>query len=77
MRARSNALRVEMDYEDRSFKSHLRNANRLGARFVAIIGEDEVARSVVQLRNMAESTQVELTEEKTLEELTGSKSLPA
>jgi histidyl-tRNA synthetase len=77
VRARSNALRVEMDYEDRSFKSHLRNANRLGARFVAIIGEDEVARDVVQLRNMAESTQVELTEEKTLEELTGSKSLPA
>ncbi len=77
VRARSNALRVEMDYDDRSFKSHLRNANRLGARFVAIIGEDEVARDVVQLKNMAESTQVELTEEKTLEELTGSKSLPA
>ncbi|RMG60435.1 MAG: histidine--tRNA ligase, partial [Deltaproteobacteria bacterium] len=47
-------LRCEIDYEGRSLKSQMRRANRLGAKFVVIFGEDEWGRGVVKVKNMEE-----------------------
>ena len=33
-----------LDPEGRSFKSRMKQADKLGARFVAILGDDEMAR---------------------------------
>ena len=43
---REAGLRVLLDPEGRSFKSRMKQADKLGARFVAILGEDEIARGV-------------------------------
>jgi histidyl-tRNA synthetase len=55
--ARAAGLRAMLDPEGRSFKSRMKQADKLGARFVAILGEDELAKGVFTLRDMARSTQ--------------------
>ena len=50
---RRAGLRAEADYEGRSLKAQMRSANKLGARFVLIVGEDEARQGVFRLRNMA------------------------
>ena len=56
---RMQGLSVEMDYESKSLKSQLRRADKLGAKFTLIVGEDELGRGKVKLRNMKESTEEE------------------
>ncbi|MDO3376825.1 histidine--tRNA ligase [Geoalkalibacter halelectricus] len=53
-------LRAEIDYQGRSLKAQMRRADKLGAARVLIVGEDELARGVGQLRNMADSSQAEI-----------------
>jgi histidyl-tRNA synthetase len=50
-----------MDHEGRSFKARMKLADRLGARYVAIIGEDEMKKGVWAVRDMAASTQEEVS----------------
>lgn len=52
--------RVEMDYEGKSLKSQLRRADKLRARHVLILGEDEIARQVALLKDMDAGTQEEV-----------------
>jgi histidyl-tRNA synthetase len=40
-----------------SLRSQLRQADKSGARFTLIVGEDEIAQGVVTLRNMASGAQ--------------------
>jgi histidyl-tRNA synthetase len=54
---RSSGVSGDMDYEKKSLKAQMRTADRLGARFVLIIGEDELARGEAVLRNMATKEQ--------------------
>jgi histidyl-tRNA synthetase len=54
---RRSGLRVLVDPEGRSFKSRMKLADRLGARFVAILGDEELARGVWSVRDMAGSSQ--------------------
>ncbi|MCD6288004.1 MAG: histidine--tRNA ligase, partial [Candidatus Hydrogenedentes bacterium] len=44
---------------DKSLKSHLKSANRLGAGFVFMLGPDELEKNVVTIRDLAKKTQVE------------------
>ena len=41
-------------------KTLLARASKIGARFAVIIGDDELARGVVQLRDLKQSTQREV-----------------
>jgi len=54
---------VLMDPEGRSFKSQMKRADKLGARFVLILGEDEMAKGVWTLRDMAGSSQAEVKDD--------------
>lgn len=56
---RNLGLRGECAYEARSFKSQLRQANKTGAARVLIIGPDELARGVVQVKDMTTGAQAE------------------
>ena len=47
--ARSTAV----DYTERSLAAKMRAANRVGARWVALMNAEEAARQVVQLKEMA------------------------
>jgi histidyl-tRNA synthetase len=70
-RLREAGLRVLLDPEGRSFKSRMKQADKLGARFAAILGEDEIARGVWTLRDMARSEQRDVTEDEIVGHIKG------
>jgi len=49
---RERGKSVEISHEKKSLKSQMKLADRLGARYALIIGEDELARGVVKVRDM-------------------------
>lgn len=51
-RLRAEGFRTELDYMGRSLRAQMRQANRVGAKKVLIIGDDEAAAGTVQLRDM-------------------------
>ncbi len=53
-------VQAEMEYTGKSLKAQLRRADKLQARYVVILGEDELAKDMVQLRNMDQSSQSEV-----------------
>jgi len=57
---REHKLSVEMLSPDRGLKALMRRASKIGARFAVILGENELARGVAQLRDLRASTQREV-----------------
>jgi histidyl-tRNA synthetase len=49
---RQSGITADMDFMERSLKAQLKHANKYPARFVAIIGEEEVIQEKVMLKNM-------------------------
>ena len=54
---RRGGVRALMDYAGRSMKAQMKQANRSGARYAVILGEDELAAHTALVRDMAESAQ--------------------
>ena len=54
-------IRAELDYEGKSLKSQMRRADKLKARYVLILGEDELKRGKAALRNMETKSQEEIS----------------
>ena len=54
---RQSGFRVEMDSLRRSMKSQLREANKMGARYTAILGEEELITKKVTIKNMGTGDQ--------------------
>jgi len=50
---RNAGIRAEMDHQGRSLKAQFKYADKLGAKFIAILADDELARGVLKLRDMA------------------------
>ena len=50
---RAQGLRVEADYQGRSLKGQFKQADKLGARVMVIVGEDELAQGCAKVRDMA------------------------
>ncbi len=55
---RAEGLRVEMNHESSSIRSQMRKANRMHAKHVAVVGEDELARNEVTVKNMSSREEV-------------------
>jgi histidyl-tRNA synthetase len=66
---RRAGVRVMLDAEGRSVKARMKLADRLGARRVALLGEDELKKGVWTVRDMAGSAQQEVPEAQILEHL--------
>ncbi|MGB7575078.1 MAG: histidine--tRNA ligase [Thermodesulfobacteriota bacterium] len=62
-----DGIRAELDYEGKSLKSQMRRADKLKARYVLILGEDELKRGKAALRNMETKSQEEISIDKLLE----------
>jgi histidyl-tRNA synthetase len=60
-------IRAELDYGAKSLKSQMRRADKLKARFVLIIGEEELKRGRAVLRNMEDKSQEEISIDKVIE----------
>jgi histidyl-tRNA synthetase len=53
-------LSMRYSYEERSLKSQMRYADGLGADLVLILGDEEISRNMIVVRNMKEKDQFEL-----------------
>lgn len=56
---REQGISVETDYLDKSVKAQMKYANKLGAPYVVIIGEDELAAGTVKVKNMSDGSETE------------------
>lgn len=66
---RSAGLRADKDYQQRKLKAQLKAADRLGARFAAIIGDDELAGGVIALKSLADGQQATVRIDELVREL--------
>ena len=64
---RNSGIRAIIDLMERGLKAQFKYADRIGARFVAVIGDDEIAKGVISLRDMKNSSQEEVPAEKAME----------
>src|SRR3990172_6024599 len=64
---RQNGIRAERDYEGSSLKSQLRKANKFGVRYTIIIGDNELDKGKVILRDMSSAQQDEVDMERIVE----------
>lgn len=56
---RNAGFTVEKDYNDRKVKAQFKSADRLEAKFVAVLGDDELEKGKINVKNMATGEQVE------------------
>jgi len=70
---RQAGISAEQDYLDRKMKAQLKQADRLEARFTAIIGESELANGTVVVKEMATGEQQEVKQEDLVKFLTEKK----
>ncbi len=54
---RAKGIPTELDYAARSLKAQMREANKFGCPFVAIVGENEMAAGRAQVKDMGKGTQ--------------------
>ncbi len=57
---RKAGIACDTDYEEKSLKGAMRAANDVGARYVLIIGEDELKKNIVTLKDMVSGEQKEV-----------------
>lgn len=56
---RANGISAETDIMDRGVKAQLKYADKRGTKYVVVLGDDELAKGVVNVKRMADSTQCE------------------
>jgi histidyl-tRNA synthetase len=57
---RDHKWRVDRDYQQRSIKAQMREANRQKAKFVLILGENELEKNCFAVKNMSDGKQTEI-----------------
>lgn len=60
---RQQGIVSEMSYKRASVKSQMRLADKMSARYVCILGEDEIAQNVVTLKDMTTGSQEKISQE--------------
>lgn len=64
---RENNIKVEFDYNPKSFGAQMKKANKINAEYVLILGEDEEKENVITLKDFATGNQEKYDFEKVLE----------
>ena len=67
---RNTGLSADMDYSGGSLKSQMRIANKIAARYTVIVGEEELSKNMIILRNMQTKEQKEIKITNLINELT-------
>jgi len=68
---RAKGVKATMNFDARSFKSQMREANGKNSKFALIIGENEAKSGKISLKNMADGSQVEADFETALSKIKG------
>ena len=63
---RKSNISADFDYEGRSTKAQMRTANKLGVKYVLMLGPDELARGDVKIKTMETSEDVVLKQDEVL-----------
>lgn len=71
LKLRAAGLSAEIDYLQRSLKAQMKYAAKLPARFVAILGEEELAEQAVSLRDMQSGEQAKVPFDKLIAMMLG------
>ena len=66
---RANNIPADTDYAGHTLKGKMRQANELGVRFCIIVGENELTKGVVSLKDMVTGEQTEIKQEDIIKEL--------
>ena len=69
---RAAGVAADMDYIGRSLKGQMRHAGRSGARFVILVGQDELSQGKCRLRDMAQGEERLVDLSSVAEEVAGS-----
>ncbi len=54
---RSNGIKADKDYMKRSLKAQMKYANKIGARFVVVLGEEEISSKNIKVKDMSNGTE--------------------
>ncbi|MBM7569557.1 histidine--tRNA ligase [Aquibacillus albus] len=57
---RKAGVQVDKDYQDKKFKAQFKAADRLNSKYVVVLGEDELANNIVNIKEMETGEQVEV-----------------
>jgi len=76
-RLRHSGATVELLYEEMKLGKALERADRLGARYAVLVGEDEVAKKKFTLRDLGSGKQDALPEEEIVRKIAGRKADPS
>ncbi|MDD8030384.1 MAG: histidine--tRNA ligase [Acidobacteriota bacterium] len=71
---RSKGIECLVEFKDRGLKAHFSRANKIGANWVLIIGEDELSQGKLQIKDMVTSKQHQGTAEELARILTDKRS---
>ena len=63
---RDENIKTHIDYNVRSMKSHMKKANKLDVKYCIILGEDEMNKNIVLLKNFENRTQEEVSLEEAI-----------
>lgn len=66
---RKAEVKTAIDFNAKGLKSHMKKAEKLNVNYVIIIGEDEINKNTVVLKNFSERTQEELSVEELIKKL--------
>ncbi|NME35563.1 MULTISPECIES: histidine--tRNA ligase [Fusobacterium] len=66
---RKEGLKVAIDFNSKGMKSHMKKADKLNVNYTIIIGEDEMAKNIIVLKDFNARTQEELTIEELIKKL--------
>ena len=66
---RLNGFKADMNFEEKSFKSQIKIALRKQAKFILIIGEDEVKNNAFGLKNLLNQEQITVTKDELITKL--------
>lgn len=70
---RENNIKVSVDYHSKGMKSHMKKADKLNTKYCIILGEDELAKNVVILKNFERREQEEISMENIVRAIKGGK----
>lgn len=66
---RERGIAAEIDYDRKGLKNQMKKADRSGAKYALILGEDELSRNALTVRYLQDSTQVEMPLDKIFTDL--------
>lgn len=64
---RENGVIAELDHMERGIKAQFKYADKIGAKYVGVIGSDELEKGIIKIKNMSDGQETEVSFENVVE----------